>query len=364
MFGLLRARAAGAGFLLPLVAFVAGGLPTVMSPASARAQEVYRLPGDRVSVYNLAGRVEILPGEGPEVTVEVVRGGKDGDALEVRTGKVGGRSSLQVVYPADRIVYERMGWGSRTQIRVRKDGTFGDRGWSLGGGHRVRISGSGRGLEAYADLRILVPAGKDVAVMLAVGRMDAVDLEADILMDTGSGKVTVQNVVGDVDVDTGSGSVVVEDVEGEVKVDTGSGEVEISGIRGNRVFVNTGSGSVTGSGVEAESLEIDTGSGSVELDRVSAAEISVDTGSGEVELSLLSDVDRLMVDTGSGGVVIEVPEELGALVEIDTGSGGIQVDVPFSAVESKRSYLRGRLGDGEGTILIETGSGGVRLRRS
>jgi len=87
-----------------------------------------------------------------------------------------------------------------------------------------------------------------------------------------------------------------------------------------------------------------------------------DTGSGGVDLGLLSDVEDISIDTGSGGVRIGVPEALGAEVVVETGSGGIDVDVPHESYRHKRDYFRGKFGDGDGRISIETGSGGVRFR--
>ena len=89
----------------------------------------------------------------------------------------------------------------------------------------------------------------------------------------------------------------------------------------------------------------------------------MDTGSGRVVVDLMDDVDELIVDTGSGSVTLRIPEGLGAEIEVDTGSGGIDVDIPLEVREFKRDYVRGILGDGRGRIMIDTGSGGVRLLR-
>jgi DUF4097 and DUF4098 domain-containing protein YvlB len=87
----------------------------------------------------------------------------------------------------------------------------------------------------------------------------------------------------------------------------------------------------------------------------------VDTGSGSVEIELLTDVDQLEVDTGSGGVTIRVPASVGAQVELDTGSGGIDIDLPLQIRESERDHVEGVLGDGRGTIQVDTGTGGIRI---
>src|SRR5690606_31833037 len=118
---------------------------------------------------------------------------------------------------------------------------------SIGGGQRVRISGSGRGLEAHADLRIQVPEGKSVAVYLGVGKAQISNVSGTILVDVASASVTAERTRGTLIVDTGSGSVSVTDAEGDVGVGTGSGRADVRGVRGPRLIVGTGSGSITAS---------------------------------------------------------------------------------------------------------------------
>jgi hypothetical protein len=347
------------GTLTVRLSFFLTAAALLLPQPGIRAQEREQLSGNEVSIFNLAGRVEVIPGTGSDVTVEIARGGDDAQRLEVGVREVRGRQALIIRYPDEEVVYPELGRGSRTQIQVSEDGTFGN--GSSGSRHEVDIRGSGNGMEAWADLRILVPRGKDVAVYLAVGETEVGSVDGDLLIDTGSGAVRAQGGSGSLNVDTGSGAIVVRDFQGELLVDTGSGGVELSGIQGGEVNVDTGSGAVEGSGVSASYLKIDTGSGRIRLSRVSAPEIYLDTGSGSVEVELLEDVDELVVDTGSGGVTIRVPPGIGAEVEIDTGSGGIEMDIPLQVREVKRNYLKGILGDGRGRITVDTGSGGVRL---
>jgi lia operon protein LiaG len=347
------------GLLLPQLLFLGMALGALMAPQPGAAQEEVRLQGTDVAIYNLVGRVEVVSGGGSDVVVQIMRGGADAEGLEVETVEARGREALVIRYPAERIIYPERGRNSKTQLRVRADGTFGDGGG--GRGDEVEIRGSGSGMEAWADLRISVPAGKDVAVYLAVGEAEAQDVESDLLIDTGSGAVSARGINGDLKVDTGSGQVVVEDVRGNLLVDTGSGSVEVSGVVGGEVRVDTGSGSVEVNEVTASLLEVDTGSGRVILTRVSAPDVIVDTGSGSVEVELLEDVDDMVIDTGSGQVVIRMPAGLGAEIEVDTGSGGIDVDIPLEVRQVRRNYIRGVLGDGRGSIRVDTGSGSVRL---
>ena len=336
---------------LPLALALAAALP-------AGAQEVHRVSGARVAVYNLAGETHVVRGTGADVVVRVTRGGGDAARLEIETGTVGGRETLRVRYPDEQIVYPELGRGSRTTVRVRSDGTF----WGEGrGGEEVEIRGSGRGLEAWADLTIEVPAGKDVAVNVAVGEMDARGVEGDLQLHTGSGSVMATDVSGSLDVDTGSGSITVSTIRGDLGVDTGSGSVTVRDVEGDEISVDTGSGGVRGGGLRAGTVHVDTGSGSINLDAVDSPDVALGTGSGSVELDLMRDVENLDVDTGSGSITIRAPADLGARVEIETGSGGIDMDFAVQVRSVRRDHVVGTVGDGVGTIRIDTGSGSIRL---
>ncbi len=328
----------------------------------ASAQDVERLGGGEVAVYNLAGEVDIVRGSGSEVVVRITRGGRDAASLSIETGELRGRETLRVIYPDDDIVYPEMGRGSNTNISVRANGTFSDGG--RGRDDRVHISGRGNGLEAWADLRIEVPAGHELDVYQAVGSVRAEEIQGNLSIDTGSGSVSAVDIRGTLSIDTGSGSVVARGVDGEVMIDTGSGGVEVAELAGSVIEIDTGSGSVEGYGLSGEEVTVDTGSGRIELGQVSAEVVLLDTGSGGIDVELLTDVDRLEADTGSGSVTVRAPAGLGAEVDVETGSGGIDLDFPLEVRSVRRDHVRGTIGDGRGQISIDTGSGSIRLIRS
>ena len=337
----------------------------VPTASIARTPERRTIPGNNVAIYNIAGVMRVEGGSGSDVSVEVTRGGADAAKLTIQTGSVRGRETLRVIYPDRRIVYRQGEWyrgRSRTTLRVDDDGTFGDD--HHDDGRRVDIVGSGDGLEAYADVRVIVPKGKRVSVFLGVGEAKIDNVDGDLLVDVSAATVTSTRTRGKLSLDTGSGEVRVSDAQGEVDLDTGSGSVEVMNVRGPHLKMDTGSGRVRGSDIVADELELDTGSGGVRLGGVQSKRIKLDSGSGSVELDLKADVDDVRIESGSGGVTLGIPESLGAAIRIDTGSGGIDTDIPIQIKKAERSYLSGTIGDGKGEISIETGSGGVRLRRS
>lgn len=353
---------------LTLLALAADGLVAMLATAAeVRANgDRHSVTGSHVAIYNLAGEVRVEPGTGRSVEVWVAPGGRDGDELSVETGPIRGRETLRVMYPGDRILYRANGSWSAS-IQVDDDGTFGEGtsvGRFMGSMRRVQISSRGSGLDAHADLRIAVPRGQRIDVHLGVGKAEVTNVDGTLRVDVASASVSCTRTRGSLTLDSGSGSLFVENAEGEVALDTGSGEVEVSNVRCGHLSVDTGSGSITGSNLQADAIAMDTGSGGIELSGVNASTVALDTGSGSVRLALLSDIEDLSIDTGSGDVTIFVPPSFGAELEAETGSGGIDTEVPIRLRRHSRDSLRGTLGDGRGRMVVETGSGSIRLASS
>ena len=349
---------------LPMLALAAGS-------AQAQQAERFTLDGGDVAIYNLAGAVAVEPGSGSTV-VQVTRGGAGAGKLTVEQGEIDDRQTLRVRYPSDDIVYAGLEGGSSTTLRVRQDGTFGDGDYGHGDdrdhgrrhreeGHRVRISGSGGGLAAHADLRVTIPSGVEAAIYLAVGKVSVANVNGQLRVDAHSAPVTATGVKGELTIDVGSGSVNVTRGQGALLVDTGSGDVQVSGFRGTELTVDTGSGEVTVSEVETGELRIETGSGDIRIGGATAPALALETGSGSVTAELLADFRDLSVETGSGNISVTAPGTIGAEVEIETASGDIETDFPLQVTRHARDHLVGRIGNGGGRIAMETGSGDIRL---
>jgi lia operon protein LiaG len=341
-----------------------GGL--LLAPPALRAQQVerYTVSGDDIAIYNLAGQIRVEAGSGGSVGAELTRGGADAVKLKVMQGEVDGRETLRVIYPSDRIRYSALSSGSSTQLRVHDNGTFGDDDDDKDGGHRgnrVTISSGGDGIDAHADLRITVPAGKRVAIYLAVGKVAVSHVDGELSVDASAAPVTTSDTRGELNIDVGSGAVQVGNARGDLSVDTGSGGVAVSDVRGKSISVNTGSGDVTASDLRSNELSIETGSGDIQVTGLVAPQLALETGSGSVAADVQGEVWNVNVQTGSGDVTLKLPPTLGAEVDIETSSGDIETDFSVSVTRHARDHLTGTIGDGRGKIEIETGSGGIKL---
>ena len=353
--------------LLSAVAFVTPPIP------GAAQSSRHVLKGDSVAVYNLVGELRVEPGSGSDVVVEVQRGGEDGAKLEIQSGPLRGRETLRIIYPDDVIVMPEWGRGWNTTLRVRDDGTFGDggekssrgrggRGW-MRDGHEVRITGRSRnGLEAFADLRVTVPAGKTIGLYLGVGKAFVSNVDGNIYVYGASADIAADRTRGVLRVETGSGNVDLRTGAGDVTLETGSGDITVAGMQGTILRLATGSGNVTLTDGKAATLDVETGSGDIDATGSSGDELSFETGSGNVDVALTMAFRSLRIETGSGDVTLRVPPTVGAEVDLDTGSGDIDLGgLTLQVRRIEHDHVTGTLGDGRGRLSVETGSGNVRL---
>lgn len=367
----LLANSVGRRFRLSLILIVV--LMTCLLALSAAARDIthdFKFDGKELYVSNLIGKVDVVAGQGDEFKVEVIIRGEDAEEglIEFVTDYEQ-QGKLVVKFPIDEeddYVYPELGRKSKTTISFN-DGDTGDswlkkvfKGIS---GKRITVRGKGRGLEVWADITVSVPKGKFLEMKNGVGQIEAVDVTADLRLDTNSGAITASDIVGDFVADTGSGSVDVQSMTGPVSVDTGSGSVQVKDCEGDKVHVDTGSGSVRAVGIVCQNLHIDTGSGGVKARSIETDRATIDTGSGSVELQLDRMGDgRFIIDTGSGGIELVLPHNASARVQADTGSGRVRHDLDDVSIAFKdRDALSLTVGNGDARVTLDAGSGSINI---
>jgi DUF4097 and DUF4098 domain-containing protein YvlB len=348
-----------------VVLILAVACAAVAVPARAGFDENLSFAADSLVVRNLIGEVRVEGHSGSSFEIQVSVQGKDGTKENIRLeAKEGNNAELNILFPVDRqksYVYPELGRGSSTNFDLDSDGS-----WlaKLFGSGRIRVKGSGSGMEVWADVTVRVPAGADFELKHGAGRAYGKDLDGDIELWVRSGHVEVERVDGKLLVDTGSGHVNVADVNGDLLVDTGSGHVEAENIVGERINIDTGSGHVELDTADGSSLLIDTGSGRVTASGIQTDSATIDTGSGSVTLELdRMGTGRFHIDTGSGSVRLKVPPGASADVRAETGSGGIELDLdePVEIRYKDRDEISFKVGGGAADVVIDTGSGSIRI---
>src|SRR6185295_13823877 len=316
-------------------------IPALHAETQTRAfrQALPPLNGE-IRLANLAGRIEIVRGRGNEVVVDATIHAEAGSTAEtqrllqgmkwVKSHDRKGREEWALSYPVDKYRSYVYPSGKRDDddddlpefLSFLKD--IGHTSATYRG-ERVRIYSSKRGSAPtlFANLRIALPAGGNVAVRNVVGPVNGGDLEGTLAVDTGSGNVQISSHSGQLSIDTGSGDVVVGSAKGETSIDTGSGDVIVRRFVGNGT-VGTGSGDVTVQKVSAGKLSIDTGSGDVIVKDGVAGKVVADTGSGGIRV-IAVELEELAAETGSGDVVVQTSLAKARRISAETGSGDIRI---------------------------------------
>jgi len=152
---------------------------------------------------------------------------------------------------------------------------------------------------------------------------------------------------GRVDLRTGDGKIELGNFKGEMLLHSGDGAQEIDGVDG-KLRAQTGDGHIRANG-RFDALDLKTGDGRVDA-RATAG-------------SALATGWRL--ESGDGTVTLEVPANLAADVDLHTGDGHIDLDMPVTTEgKIREGEVRGKLNGGGNLLLIHTGDGSIRLRKS
>lgn len=152
---------------------------------------------------------------------------------------------------------------------------------------------------------------------------------------------------GRVDLRSGDGKIALSNFKGEMQLQSGDGSEEIDGVDG-KLRALTGDGHIRANG-RFDELDLKTGDGRVEAR--AAAGSALATG--------------WRLETGDGTVTLEVPGNLAADVDLHTGDGHIDLDMPVSTEgKIREGEVRGKLNGGGNLLMIHTGDGSIRLRKS
>jgi hypothetical protein len=128
--------------------------------------------------------------------------------------------------------------------------------------------------------------------------------------------------------------------------------------------ISSVSGDVDVSGVTGR-LRASAVSGDVRVKNVSgSASVNSVSGDVEVEVDRLDGSDDMKFSSVSGDVVVKMPSNLDAEIDISSLSGSIKTDFPIEVREERhgtRTYARGRLGSGSRRLNMSSVSGDLSL---
>jgi hypothetical protein len=177
----------------------------------------------------------------------------------------------------------------------------------------------------HLDLELHVPRGTALEIMASNGRVAVEGLRSAVTARSSNGSVELCDIVGDVEVATSNAKVCCCDTHGRLVARSSNGKIELEMHRG--------------------SVDASTSNG---LIRCSIGELGK---------------DGCQLATSNGRIVLELPEDVDAEVDIRVDNGVIRNDRELcKAARARSGQLRGKLGKGGASIRLRTSNGSVSLR--
>jgi len=269
-------------------------------------------PNARITISNVSGEVRVIAWDRPTVQVD----GQLGD----------GAKPLAITGSDDKLA-----------IEVQPQGR--DGGWlNWGGDNHMGPT--------MLDLHVPRGATLDVRVVSAPLTVDGMD----------GGKISVNTVSGRARINANSPVLDIESV---------SGNIELAG-HAAQANLQTVSGDILAP-VLGDQAKLQTVSGRIQVGGGPWHQLTLSTVSGDVQITGgLAPTGKLGVDSMSGNVQLQLPAGTNATVHASSFSGDLRSDTGNvqKSDHGPGSKLDATLGNGGGTINIETFSGDLRIRTS
>jgi len=178
---------------------------------------------------------------------------------------------------------------------------------------------------ALAHIELLVPRDTRVTLTSTNGKICLEGVERSVKARSSNGSIAIREVTGDIDVATANAKVACRDTCGRLHARSSNGKIEVGGHQGS---------------------------------------LDAATSNGVIRASLEAlGADGVVLATSNGRIVLELPEEPDAEVDIEVENGLIRNDLELEdEAGDKSGRVRGRLGKGGTPIKLRTSNGTISLR--
>jgi hypothetical protein len=178
---------------------------------------------------------------------------------------------------------------------------------------------------AVAHMELLVPRDTEVALTSTNGKICLEGLERSVRARSSNGSVSISEVNGDIDVTTANAKVKCKHTHGHLRARSSNGKIEVDSHQG--------------------SLDASTSNGVIRASIDALDEVGV------------------TLTTSNGRIVLDLPEEPNADIDIRVENGHIRNDLEMiDEARDPDGRVRGRIGHGGTPIRLRTSNGTVSLR--
>ncbi len=179
-------------------------------------------------------------------------------------------------------------------------------------------------------------------------------------VESSNGSIELEGTKGDADLKTSNGGISLTDVEGKISAKTSNGRISVQDINGD-VYARTSNGRITVEDVNGY-VDLKTSNGRITIRGV-AGILNVKTSNGRIKAEVSSlKSDEANFKTSNGSIKLYISQDLNADIEMDTSNGSIEIhDIEIVVTKKKKTYMKGRIGEGGKKINVETSNGSIDL---
>ena len=306
-----------------LIAFAA---TSVFAAAGEPVHRTFNVaPGGTLTIDADVGDIQVTPGGGNTVTVDVTQRSRTNRFMDVTAEQQGN----------DVIVRGKFEGGQR---------------WF------------NRNFNGDAKFVVSVPSRYNVDLSTSGGDIGVGDLQGQARAKTSGGGIKLGAIEGPVNAHTSGGDISVGGARGAADLYTSGGGIDIGDVGGN-LQAKTSGGSVEVRRAGGD-VFIRSSGGGIEIGDA-AGTVNAETSGGSIRARLSSQPrNDSRLSTSGGGITISLAPNFSLDVDAHTSGGDVETDVPVTLLGHQReSALEGKINGGGPKLVLRSSGGDIRIRK-
>jgi hypothetical protein len=332
-------------------------------------------PYGKIRIKKSGGTLQLVSQSSDQIEIEEFDGTADlkADYSDITVRSVSKSVSIHNVSGSNSIediqgnVTINANYSTISILRVKGDADITSRSSAM-----IRVSDAG-GVKIdahYSAMTVSSIRGKSGAaaeIRNQSGTVTIDDLTGPLTIDADYSEITMAGINGKNGAGTSitnqSGSVAIKDLSGPLTIDADYSEITLTGIKGD-VVLNTTSGTVKADSV-AGNWRSKTEYSTINVTALRAQQIVVTNSSNPVKFFCASAPLKAEIRNTYGDVEMTIPSSYSGEVLLEAKYGTIETDFPVRTKSlGGGAYAVGKVGNGSGSIEIETTSGNINVSRT
>jgi DUF4097 and DUF4098 domain-containing protein YvlB len=230
------------------------------------------------------------------------------------------------------------------------------------------IEGSTNLDTSYGSVKCRNVTADNITVKSSSGSINAEIIKGSAQLTTSYGSITCTDMSGgDIKLKTSSGAIKVTNASfGDCDAHTSYGSIVSDQLKGRSIKLNSGSGSINLTVSSADTTKLYTSYGRITCQQITTNDITARSGSGNIDIAFSESTPGQIIadlDTSYGSIDFTAPQNFAGQVDLSTSYGSIRTSRPITiSGQISKKELKGTIGEGNGKLSLQTGSGSIDLR--